>query len=58
MAAVLPRHGGKLLVQCCAVKSTSLVHRAPTTTLRRSTLMVRHIVVRGPDEGPVCLFFP
>lgn len=58
MAAVLPRHGGKLLVQCCAVKSTSLVHRAPTTTLRWSTLMVRHIVVRGLDEGPVCLFFP
>lgn len=58
MAAVLPHHGGKLLVQCCAVKSTSLVHRAPTTTLRRSTLMVRHIVVCGPDEGPVCRFFP
>lgn len=56
MAAVLPRHGGKLLFQCCAVKSTSLVHRAPTTTLRQSTLMARHIVARGPGEGVFFLY--
>lgn len=58
MAAVLPRHGERLLVQCCfsAVKSNSLVHRAPTTTLRRSNLMARHIVACGSGEG-VCLSF-
>lgn len=43
-------------VLCYAVNSTSLVHRAPTTTLRQSTLMARHVVARGPGEG-VCLFF-
>lgn len=60
MAAVLPRHGGKLLFQvlCYAVKSTSLVHRAPTTTLRRSTLMARHVLARGPGEGAYLFFSP
>ena len=35
----------------CAVKSTFLVHRAPTTTSRRSTLMAQHIVAREPGKG-------